>query len=223
MSDDLLDNIKDAAKDVVSSEQGGPTSEMDKMMNEASPGNSGGFLAFVGEMIKVGLIALAIILPVRYFLIKPFYVSGASMVPTYYDGEYLIVDEISYRFNPPSRGEVVVFKYPQDPKQFFIKRIVGLPGERVIVEDGKVVIYNAENPEGLEFKEPYLSNGMVTPPNDDVTLIDGEFYVLGDNRNKSLDSRRFGPLTMKEIVGRTWLRGWPLDRIGVLDHYIFEF
>ncbi len=192
--------------------------------NEAGrPDSRGGLLAFAAEMIKVALIALAIILPVRYFLIKPFYVNGASMEPNYYDREYLIIDEISYRFADPARGEVVVFHYPQDESQYFIKRVLGLPGERVVVADGRITIYNAANPAGLVLDEPYLSPEALTAGAVDATLGADEFFVFGDNRNASLDSRRFGPISRREIIGRTWLRGWPLDRAGILKEHQYNF
>lgn len=198
-------------------------SEMDKMMREDRTAQAGGILAFVGELIKITLVALAIIVPVRYFLIKPFYVNGASMEPTYYNREYLIVDELSYRFNPPKRGDVVVFKYPLDESQFFIKRIIGLPNERVVVRDEAVTIYNDAFPEGVALREPYLSEDAVTTDTSDASLGADEYFVMGDNRMASLDSRRFGPLARGEIVGRAWLRGWPFDRLGVLEQYEFDF
>jgi len=198
-------------------------SEMEKMMKESPQVTSGSALVFIGELVKIALISLAIIIPVRYYLIKPFYVNGASMEPSYYNHEYLIVDEISYRFNEPVRGEVVVFEYPRDPNQFFIKRIIGLPGERVVVVGGDVKIYNSKNLDGFVLSEPYLSDSAKTTGDADIVLKKGEYFVLGDNRNASLDSRRFGALSKDKIVGRTWLRGWPIDRIGVLEHYPFNF
>lgn len=177
----------------------------------------------VGEMIKVALISLAIILPVRYFLIKPFYVNGASMEPNYYDHEYLIIDEINYRFNPPQRGDVIVFRYPGDPKQYFIKRVIGLPGERIVLQDNKITVYNLSHSEGIAVDEPYLGSGEVTAGEVDKNLGPDEYFVFGDNRHASLDSRRFGPIHKSAIIGRTWLRGWPLDRVGVLIHHDFNF
>jgi len=199
-------------------------SEVEKMMHEASHDETpaGGAVVFVGEMIKITLIALAIILPVRYFLIKPFYVNGASMEPSYFNKEYLIIDEITYRFNAPERGDVVVFRYPEDHTQFFIKRIIGLPGERVVIKDGVITIYNSTKPEGGLINEPYLSPDAYTAGDTDITLDEDEYYVLGDNRSASLDSRRFGPLTFEEIIGKTWLRGWPPDRVGVISEPIFD-
>jgi signal peptidase I len=192
-------------------------SEIEKMMRENPQKARTGVLAYFAELLKITLIALTIIIPVRYFLIKPFYVNGASMEPSYHDREYLIIDEISYRFNEPERGDVVVFRYPLDPKQFFIKRIVGLPGEHVVITNGEVRIANESKPEGFVLDEYYLASDSATRGQSDVVLEADEYFVLGDNRNASLDSRRFGPLARSQLIGRTWLRGWPPERIGVLD------
>lgn len=173
---------------------------------------------FALELVEIVVISLAIILPIRYFLIQPFYVKGASMEPTFDDHEYLIIDELSYRFRAPERGEVVVFRYPLDPRQYFIKRIVGLPGEAVSVSGGKVVIVNAEHPDGFTLDESgYLSPDAVTHGDRTVQLSADGYFVLGDNRTASLDSRTFGPLPASQIVGRVWIRGWPLDRVAVFS------
>ena len=171
---------------------------------------------FALELVEIVVISLAIILPIRYFLIQPFYVKGASMEPTFDDHEYLIIDELSYRLRAPARGEVVVFRYPLDPRQYFIKRIVGLPGEKLRVSDSKIVIVNAEHPEGFVVDESaYLAPGTITHGDRTIELGPDEYFVMGDNRTASLDSRTFGPLPAKNIVGRVWIRGWPLDRVAV--------
>ena len=177
-------------------------------------------LIFFWEVFKVVVISLAIIIPVRYFLIKPFYVKGASMEPNLHDYEYLIIDEISYRFQEPKRGEIVVIKYPFSPNQHFIKRVVGLPGEKIHVTAGKVYIFNQDYPDGIELEENYLSPDVTTPGEVEVELSENEYYFLGDNRSASLDSRAFGPLTKDSIVGRTLLRGWPFDKFGFLNQEI---
>ncbi|MEY4722508.1 MAG: hypothetical protein RLZZ324_21 [Candidatus Parcubacteria bacterium] len=169
-------------------------------------------LSFGGEMLHVVLISLAIIVPVRYFLIQPFYVKGASMEPNFLDHEYLIIDEISYRFHPPERGDVVVFRYPNDPKQFFIKRVIGLPGERVVVSGGEVTVYDSSHPSGTKLDETPFLKDVKTGGDKDVTLGADELYLLGDNRPNSLDSRIFGPVQMTHVIGRVWLRGWPPER-----------
>lgn len=180
----------------------------------ASDNKSSGFksaLTFLWELVKVVVISLAIILPIRYFLIQPFYVKGASMEPNFEDHDYLLIDEISFRLRAPQRGEVVVFHYPRDRRQFFIKRVVGLPGEQLLVEDGRVWVAEADATP-VELAEPYLASGSITNGHIDVSLGDNEFYVLGDNRGSSLDSRSFGPVDKSDLVGRILLRGWPFDR-----------
>ena len=177
------------------------------------------FFSYVFELIKVVVISLAIIIPVRYYLIQPFYVKGASMEPNFYDKEYLIIDEISYRFYAPERGDIVVFKYPRNPEEYFIKRIIGLPGEKVQIKDGFVYVFNKANPDGVKLAEPYLPETDKTYGlNEDVTTLSStEYYVLGDNRNSSKDSRSFGPVDKSLITGRVLLRGWPFNRIDVFS------
>ncbi|MBM3205151.1 signal peptidase I [Candidatus Uhrbacteria bacterium] len=170
-------------------------------------------LSFVFELIQVLAISLAIIIPVRYFLIQPFYVKGASMEPNFYDHEYLLIDEISYRFHDPHRGDIIVFRYPKDPSQFFIKRVIGLPGETVEIKENKIRVYNDAYPTGQIVDEnAYLAPGEKTSAAETMTLKSDEYFVLGDNRPMSYDSRFFGPLKRSDITGRVWLRGYPLDR-----------
>lgn len=169
-------------------------------------------IALVLEMIQVLAVSLAIIIPVRWFLIQPFYVQGASMEPNFFDHEYLIIDELSYRLDDPRRGDVVVFHYPNDPKQFFIKRVIGLPSETVEISDGKVRIYNEAHPNGILLDETSYLDQDFTAASQTVTLKADQYYLLGDNRSSSLDSRFFGPVDRSHIVGRVWVRGYPVDR-----------
>ena len=175
---------------------------------------------FIWEMAKITVISLVIILPIRYFLIQPFYVKGASMEPNFHDHEYLIIDEISYRFNEPQRGDIVVFKYPRDPRQFFIKRVIGLPGETVKIENGSIFITSATGQTNT-LKEDYLSAEVETrlPVSSygEVKLKDDEYYLMGDNRDQSLDSRVFGPVKTDFIIGRTWIRGWPFTKLTLFN------
>ena len=172
---------------------------------------------FWWEITKVLLVSLAIVLPIRYFLVQPFIVRGASMEPTFEDSEYLIVDEVSYYLRVPARGEVIVFRYPRDPSQFFIKRIIGLPGEEVDIKSGRVTIVNAEHPKGFVVDEAYLDPpNKPTYPDGERKLGLDEYFVLGDNRDFSSDSRVWGILPKKLITGRTLLRVWPPSRLGVV-------
>lgn len=170
------------------------------------------FGEFVIELVKVVLISLVIILPVRYYLVQPFYVKGASMEPTFLDHEYLLIDEISYRFEKPERGAVVVFRYPKDPRQFFIKRIIGLPGETVHIKNGRISIAKEGLADELIIDESYLPPDLTTSGEFSLTVPPGHYFLMGDNRDSSLDSRMFGAVSERYIIGRVWLRAWPLDR-----------
>jgi signal peptidase I len=182
----------------------------------------GAVAVFLLEVIQIVIISAAIIIPIRYFLIQPFYVKGASMEPNFYDHEYLVIDELSYRFREPERGEIVVFRYPRDPSQFFIKRVIGLPGETVEFANDQVKIYNHSYPNGVVLKEPYL-NGVPTHGQKKITLAADEYVVLGDNRDESLDSRVFGPVKRDLIVGRVWVRGLPVSRFSVFEPPQYNF
>ncbi|MBT4209837.1 MAG: signal peptidase I [Candidatus Komeilibacteria bacterium] len=172
-----------------------------------------GILVF--EIVKVVLISLAIILPIRLFLVQPFYVEGASMEPNFYQNEYLIIDEISYRFNEKQRGEVIIFKNPKDTRSYFIKRIIGLPGEEVSVDDGRVYI----NGEILE--ESYVEN-FSSDKHEAIILNENEYFMMGDNRSNSLDSRQIGPVHQEYVIGRVWVRGWPINRVNTFNVPIYE-
>ena len=182
----------------------------------------GAVFAFLLEVIQIVAISSAIIIPIRYFLIQPFYVKGASMEPNFYDNEYLVIDELSYRFREPVRGEIVVFRYPRDRDQFFIKRVVALPGETIEITQGRVTIYNEDHPNGLALDEDYLG-GERTDGKERVTLGEEEYFVLGDNRDASLDSRSFGILPRDNVIGRVWVRGLPLSRIGTFEVPQYDF
>lgn len=166
-------------------------------------------------IVRTLLVALAVVLPIRLFIAQPFIVRGASMEPNFKDGEYLVVDELSYRFREPERGDVIIFRYPNDPAQFFIKRIVGLPGETVVIKSGYVYIRN-EKGEDIKLEETYLSPKALTVSNEVVLLGHTDYFVLGDNRPASSDSRVWGTLDERYLVGRAFLRLFPPGRLAVL-------
>jgi len=165
------------------------------------------FFTFVWELAKIIIIAAVIVIPIRYFLFQPFFVRGQSMDPNFENGDYLIVDEITYRFKTPQRGEVIVFKYPENPSQRFIKRIIGLPGETIEIKDGEITIHKDDQYQVLD-ESNYLAD-LLTEGNIQITLAEDEYFVLGDNRYFSFDSRRFGVLPEKNIIGRVFFRAWP--------------
>lgn len=218
--------------------------------------------SFVLETIEVVLVALAVVLPIRYFIVQPFIVYGQSMEPSFFDKDYLIVDELSFRLRPIKRGEVIIFEAPSQlttsdnarnkevdlkgllslsfvnisrvernkfvdfyhkpgyliaakvytaSSTFFIKRVIGLPGEKITIQNGTAKIYNSEHPEGFILNEPYLSNLVKTTSDINTTLPPQQYFVMGDNRMNSYDSRSWGSLNGKAILGRVWLRVWPLS------------
>lgn len=174
-------------------------------------------ISFVFEAAKIIILALVIVLPIRYYLFQPFVVKGDSMIPNFQTGNYLIVDEISYRFKAPERGDVVVLKYPLQTTERFIKRIIGLPGETIQVQDGKVVVTENNGSVVELIEKSYLPNLKATNGNIKITLKDNEYFVLGDNRNESYDSRSWGVLPKDDIVGRAFLRLFPINEIGKIN------
>lgn len=168
----------------------------------------------VWETIRFILIALIIVIPIRIFIAQPFIVSGASMDPTFEDGQYLIVDELSYRLGEPSRGDVVIFKYPRNPKQYFIKRIIGLPGETITIGENGIISVKDASGAMFILDEPYIlfrKEGALSR-----TLGADEYFMMGDNRAGSFDSRMWGPVKRDLIVGRALARLFPFPTIRVL-------
>ena len=175
------------------------------------------FLYAFREIIEIVLVAVLVVFGVRSFLVQPFLVSGASMEPNFHGGDYILINELSYRFRAPERGEVVVFRYPGDERTFFIKRIIGLPGERVVVTGGELYIYAKGATKGRLINEDYLPRNLQTVGEKDITLTDKEYFVMGDNRDASFDSRQWGPLDRSEVIGSVWVRLWPLDKVMAFE------
>lgn len=177
----------------------------------------GAILSGILEIAQVVSISLIIVLVIKYYLIQPFMIKGASMEPNFQDGNYIVADEISYRFQEPARGEVVVFHFPFDQKQYFIKRIIGLPGETVEIKDKQVIIHKNQNQESEVLSETYLPDNVKSKTEGSlkVTLKESEFFVMGDNRfhDKSSDSRSWGPVEKDLIVGKVWFRIWIIEKI----------
>ncbi|OGZ75285.1 MAG: signal peptidase I [Candidatus Staskawiczbacteria bacterium RIFCSPLOWO2_12_FULL_37_15] len=170
------------------------------------------YIPFVWEVLKIFIIASVIVLPIRYFLFQPFIVKGDSMAPNFLSGDYLIVDELSYRFSDPQRGEVIVFKYPKDTTQRFIKRVIGLPGETVNIKNGSITI--SKDGKSFILDEKYLPFDLKTYGEVNTVLGSDEFFVLGDNREFSYDSRRWGNVPREDIIGKALLRILPLAALS---------
>lgn len=165
------------------------------------------------DLIKFGFIVLVIVIPFRIFIAQPYIVEGSSMDPTFKDGDYLIVDQISYKFEQPARGAVIILKYPKDTSKNFIKRVIGFPGETVDIHGGDVYIKTASSTDEVKLDEPYIKYPKFE--NYQYTLKAGEYFVMGDNRAGSSDSRIWGPLPAEDIVGRPLFRLLPLSSISV--------
>lgn len=166
------------------------------------------------DTLKFIVLAAIIVIPIRMLVFQPFIVSGESMYPTFHNADYLIVDEFSYHINEPKRGDVVVFHYPNDPKRYFIKRVIGLPGETVVFKDDSVMIKNNENPEGVKLSEPYLSQITIPGEKNEVQITADHYFVMGDNRGFSSDSRAWGLLPRSNMVGKAGLRLLPVKNIS---------
>jgi len=176
---------------------------------------------FIKETVRFTALSLIIVLPIRVFIAQPFLVSGSSMDPTFEDSQYLIIDEISYYFNNPERLQVVIFRYPNDPSKFFIKRIIGLPGETVIVKNEKVMIKNKDFPEGFWLNEDYVKNKDYEERELELKLGSTQYFVMGDNRPASSDSRDWGPVDEKLITGHVVLRLLPVTKASLLPGKIY--
>lgn len=182
--------------------------------NNSQP-NQREVVAFFWEVIKMVILSLAIIVPIRYFLVQPFFVKGASMEDDFHNGDYVLIDELSYRFNYPERGEVIVFRSPQDTSQFFIKRIIGLPGETIQIRNNEIIITNEQYPKGFILDESaYLDKGQTTAGDFKINIDQNEYFVLGDNRSHSSDSRIWGAVNKNLVSGRVFLRAWPFNDIS---------
>ncbi|MDZ7612213.1 MAG: signal peptidase I [Candidatus Moranbacteria bacterium] len=211
-----------------------PEREYDEK-NQNRKESEGGFFSFVFDLAKIIILSLVIIIPIRTFLFQPFFVQGKSMEPNFQDGEYLIVNEFGYKktkvavgekelftvtpFKEFERGEVAVFRYPDNPEEYFIKRIIGLPGEKIEIKGGDVIVYNKQNPTGGILDETrYLEDALGETECSGscvYDLKDDEYLVLGDNRGHSSDSRRWGALSKEYVIGKVFLRAWPFTDFKV--------
>lgn len=170
-------------------------------------------LLFFSEIIETVIIAAIIVIPIRYFIFQPFLVKGASMEPTFSTGDYLLVDEISYRFQLPQRGEIIVFKYPGNPSSKFIKRIIGLPGEKIEFRYSQIIITEKSGQQIILEGKNHLESFPYSFREKEFVIPENYYFVLGDNRFYSFDSKNWGPLSEEYIIGRVFLRLFPFTKI----------
>lgn len=171
---------------------------------------------FFLDFLETIVVSLAIFAVVYIFLFQPHQVDGRSMEPNFHNGEYILTDKLSYRLHPPKRGDVVVFHSPQDERSDFIKRIIGVPGDTILLRGGHVYL------NGTKLEEKYVNDpGQVLPgryirEGDTISVAPGQYIVMGDNRLHSSDSREWGPVTFGGIVGRAFFRYWPIPDFGLV-------
>ncbi len=171
---------------------------------------------FFLDFLETIVVSLAIFAVVYIFLFQPHQVDGQSMEPNFHNGEYILTDKISYRIHEPKRGDVIVFHSPQDENVDFIKRIIGIPGDQIRLAGGYIYL------NGVKLAEEYINEpGNVLPgrflrDGAEVEIPSGQYFVMGDNRNHSSDSRDWGLLSLNGIVGRAFFRYWPLSQFGVV-------
>lgn len=183
-------------------------------MNTENKSGRGTWRESFWEIVRFGILVLVIVLPVRILIAEPFIVNGSSMLPSFEDGDYLIIDKVSYRLNDPERQDVVIFRFPNDQKKFFIKRIIGLPNETIEIQGSVVTVTDPESGEKLQLQEPYVKHTA-----DNIVHLElgsDEYFVMGDNRGASSDSRYWGAVKKDLIAGEAFLRLLPITKINIL-------
>lgn len=185
-------------------------------------------IQFIAELIRTVVIVVVLAFLIRQFVMQPYIVDGSSMYPVLHNNDYLLVDKIGYKIKDPQRGDIIVFKYPNNTSVYYVKRIIGLPGEKVRIENGAVYIFNTANPSGLKLDEPYTNgvNNTFVKANETVdnqpitefTVPENNYFVMGDNRTGSSDSREWGFLNNDKIIGKVFVQAFPFNRAAVIEH-----
>ena len=179
--------------------------------------------SFILDTLEVFALAAAMFAVMYLVLVQPHNVEGRSMEPSFHHGEYLLTDKISYRFKEPQRGDVIIFKYPSNPKDHFIKRVVALPLEYFEIKFGSVYIYESRDSVGYKLVEVYLdvgestTKGKAIPDGQKLQVPEGKYLVLGDNRDNSSDSREWGFVPRENIIGKACFRYFPFSEFGVIE------
>lgn len=173
--------------------------------------------AFFLDIIETVVLALAIFVIIYLFLLQPHQVRGNSMYPNFHNNEYLLTNKLSYRLGKPERGDVIVFKAPKNQEYDYIKRVAGLPGEKIEIKNGKVYINDKVLEESFLPEDYRTSGGSFWREGQEASVPEGEYFVLGDNRSHSSDSREWGVVPLENIIGKAWLRYWPLNKLGLVE------
>ena len=176
-----------------------------------------GALFFFWEIIKIVLIALIIVVPIRYFVFQPFFVRGQSMEPNFQNGQYILTNKVEYKLRSPNRGDVVIFKSPRNKDVDYIKRIIGKPGDRVMLKEGTFYVNGTKVEESYLASGTYISQGSFLREGSEIIVPKGQYFLVGDNRGHSSDSREFGTIPLEDFIGRAFLRYWPFSQAGLIQ------
>jgi len=178
-------------------------------------------VAAIFDFLQSIVVVLAIMVMVYLFIMSPQEINGASMEPNFHNGEYILTNKVVYKVYDPKRGDVVIFKSPRNKEIDFIKRIIGLPGERVKLTANAFYIDGQKLDESYLPPDLYVFGGPYLRENEEVTIPDGNYFVIGDNRPHSADSREFGPISKIDFIGKAFIRYWPFDAAGLIPqpHY----
>ena len=183
-------------------------------VTEAEPQPSMSWM-MLRELIETIVLSLVIFLLIRQ-VVQNYRIESHSMEPSFYEGEFILVNKLAYRLGAPERGDVLVFHNPGNPDEDYIKRIIGLPGDTVEIRDGDVII------NGKILDEPFPHRETPSTPFEQIVIEPDHLFVIGDNRPSSSDSRVFGQLSEDLVVGKAWLRVWPFNKFGIIEHYDLE-
>lgn len=177
----------------------------------------------VFDFLQSIVVVMAIMVMIYLFVMSPQEIKGASMEPSFFDKEYILTNKILFKLRDPVRGDVVIFKSPANPEIDYIKRVIGLPGDTVSLRQNAIFVNS------VKVEEPYLSPGITIfggsylRENQEVVIPQGKYFVLGDNRPHSADSREFGPIPKEDFIGKAFLRYWPFTRFGLIPRVFYRF
>ena len=180
------------------------------------------------DFLETIALAFVIFLVIDTFVMQPHVVKGNSMLPNFHTGERIFTESVGYRFGTPKRGDIIVFRYPYAPDNEYIKRIIGLPGDEIRLSAGGVTIIDALHPQGFTLKEPYLGRDVRTtgkkflPDNTTYKVPDNAYFVLGDNRQESSDSREWGSVPKNNLIGRVFVRYWPPSALSLIQGFNYQ-
>lgn len=173
--------------------------------------------AFFLDILEVVVFAIAFFLFLYLLVFQPHKIKGSSMDPNFKDGEYLLTDKVTYRFNEPKRGDVIVFKAPGLEGEEFIKRIIGLPGEEISISQSNIYIDGKVLNEKYIGPDKFTGSGAFLTENENVLVPEGNYFVVGDNRPHSSDSRSWGFVPKEDISGKAWFVYWPINMLGTVE------